>query len=124
MTEKQTTEKRAKGYTSTGAPISQEYAAGELQKGAPIVERTKIYFPEVPEADKQPAVDLRYRYYSGDKTWGDLSLRNADFSDLVESVHRLGTADNGMDILLCEFKDGVAARDFSICLGYISPELK
>ena len=120
MKEKQATENGANGCTSTGAPVSQEYAAGELQKGAPIVERTKIYFPEAPDADKKQALDLRYRYWPDRQSWESNVITGKNIS----SVHRLGTADNGMDILLCKFKSGVDVRDFGIFLGYVSPELK
>jgi hypothetical protein len=114
MAEKQTTEEQ-------GTPTTPKYAAGDLQKGAHVVGRTKIYFPEVPDADKKPAVDLRYRYYPGDQSWATVLIGG---EEIVSSVHRLGTADNGMDILLCKFKSGVDVRDFGIFLGYISPELK
>jgi hypothetical protein len=116
MAEKQTTE-------GQGTPAPQKYIAGDLQKGAPIVERPKIYFPEVPDADKKPAVDFKYRYLSGSKIWST-HITGEDVMCLMESIHRLGTADNGMDILLCKFKRGVDERDFGIFLGYVSPELK
>ena len=113
MAEKQTTEGR-------GTPTPQKYIAGALPTGAHVAERTKIYFPEVPDADKKPALDLRYRYYPGHQSWESNVVREKNIS----SVHRLGTADNGMDILLCKFKSGVDVRDFGIFLGYVSPELK